>query len=808
MQELLLSACDAQPTVIIVDELQRADAESLALLATLATEAANHALLLVVSAERQVSPSDAYLNIRAQGRVLELEPLRLPELQELTANVFGGAANSQRLAQWLHEQTGGNPGSCMSLMRILVQRGLIRYTAGTFTLPHDVGPEVTLADPGAALRARLQGLSASAREVALALSLQEVPTTLELLTRTLGLETRPVVLALEQLSARGIACLSEGLATLVSASWKEALASSMDEPARSALHLRFARAMLADSAALTGRARMQAGVHLLKAGEEQEAVTLLTSGMRHDWIAEAPPVAMLETILELWRKQGRTDEHCLHALVPLVRGGFYGEMEAQRRHFDRTLHALANVCGVTLMARLAPYLGAKLALMVGLVGAGLRTAFTPKDLRFGTLKDNLAALLTCVATSIAAFASALEPRRCAEILAVLAPLRALGPGSVAVVFLDFCQASIDLGSGRFGASRALYEKLLEQLKRPLSGLDPRDQEALRHGVLHGLAQGMVMAADPEAIRVADELERAHMFYAPHAQNVKMGYYGYRGETDRCEIHRKRGEVLALRGGISWSSVVVMALRSAYVSMEVSDPVALVRISAELERLSSVAPNSLLYRDAVRACLELLRGRPQAAAGLYERLFAHPNVDCMVVRCLDRTFYAKALSALGRHAEAKRVCEQALAELDPLDPIYIRKFAMQQLALVDAALGDTAGAARALDAIIETLAPYNNPLWSGGAHRDRAKVALFALDRADFDKHARAMEEHFKATRNPALIQQCELLQSAAALTAAGTQALDDAAIAFESHQARLSSAEANGGFETELSVATVNERAG
>jgi tetratricopeptide (TPR) repeat protein len=505
-------------------------------------------------------------------------------------------------------------------------------------------------------------------------------------------------------------------------------------------------------------------------------------------------------------KQGRRDEHCLHVLVPLVRGGFFGEMEAQRRHFDRTLRALANVSGVTSMARLAPYLGAKLALIVGLVGAGFRTAFTPKDLRYGTLKENIAALLTCVATSIAAFASAAEPKRCLEILAVLAPLRAFGPGSVAVVFLDFYQASIDLGSGNFGASRALFEKLLEDLKRPLDGLDPRDHEALRHGVLHGLAQGMVMAADPQAIRVADELEQAHMFYAPHAQNVKMGYYGYRGEIDRSEQHRKRGEMLALRGGISWSSVIVMTLRSAYISMEVSDPVALVRICADFERLSSIAPNVLLYRDAVRACLELLRGRPQRAVELYEQLFANPNVDCMVARSLDRAYYAKALSALGRHAEAKRVCQEALAALQPLDPIYCRKLLMQQQALADAGLGDIDGAARALDAIIETLAPYNNPLWSGGAHRDRAKVALFAHDRAAFDKHAQAMQQHFQATRNPALIQQCELLQSAALSVAVGTQALDDAAIAFETDQARLVS-QTLSGFETEASDEPANDRA-
>ncbi|HKO92994.1 MAG TPA: serine/threonine-protein kinase, partial [Polyangiaceae bacterium] len=58
MQKLLLSACDRHPTAILVDDLQRADAESLALLAALAAEVPRHSLLLVVSVDKRVAASD------------------------------------------------------------------------------------------------------------------------------------------------------------------------------------------------------------------------------------------------------------------------------------------------------------------------------------------------------------------------------------------------------------------------------------------------------------------------------------------------------------------------------------------------------------------------------------------------------------------------------------------------------------------------------------------------------------------------------------------------------------------------------
>ena len=69
-----------------------------------------------------------------------------------------------------------------------------------------------------------------------------------------------------------------------------------------------------------------------------------------------------------------------------------------------------------------------------------------------------------------------------------------------------------------------------------------------------------------------------------------------------------------------------------------------------------------------------------------------------------------------------------------------------------------------------------------------------------------MQKYFQSTRNPALIQQCELLQSAAALQSRGTLALDDAAIAFETDQARLVSASTLSSFETEaLSTEPAND---
>jgi tetratricopeptide (TPR) repeat protein len=245
----------------------------------------------------------------------------------------------------------------------------------------------------------------------------------------------------------------------------------------------------------------------------------------------------------------------------------------------------------------------------------------------------------------------------------------------------------------------------------------------------------------------------------------------------------------------------MTVRSAYMALQTSDMAALSRAPTELGQLATIAPKLALYRDAMLAALELLRGKPERARQAYEQLFSLPEAEFMMAHWADRTMYARALSALGQHAEARAVCEALLAKVGPDEVIYVRKGAIQQLALALAAGGEIEAATQQLDSLIARLAPYDNPLWSGTAQRERAKVALFAEDQAGFERHARAMTEHYQSTRNPALIQQCDLLYAAAKAQTRGVRqsaALNEAALAFETHQSRVVTSADMDRFETEM----------
>src|SRR5690349_21253746 len=114
------------------------------------------------------------------------------------------------------------------------------------------------------------------------------------------------------------------------------------------------------------------------------------------------------------------------------------------------------------------------------------------------------------------------------------PLRGFGPDSAPYWSIEFCLATADAGAARYASARARYLRLLERFKRPVKGMNEEIHLQFNQGILHGLAQSLVADADPKCLQLAEELENAHMFFAPHANVVRMGYHGYRGDMEQAD----------------------------------------------------------------------------------------------------------------------------------------------------------------------------------------------------------------------------------------------------------------------------------
>ncbi|MCY1077579.1 trifunctional serine/threonine-protein kinase/ATP-binding protein/sensor histidine kinase [Archangium lansingense] len=136
-------ATSEHPLVLFLDDLQWADGASLQLIKHLLTHPETPPVLLIGAyRDNEVSPSHPLVHsleeLRKAGvqlTELQLEPLRMEELQQLVADTLPGADEGliQPLSALVLEKTGGNPFFVLQFMRTLHQDGLlVRTPQGTW----------------------------------------------------------------------------------------------------------------------------------------------------------------------------------------------------------------------------------------------------------------------------------------------------------------------------------------------------------------------------------------------------------------------------------------------------------------------------------------------------------------------------------------------------------------------------------------------------------------------------------------------------------------------------------------------------
>jgi tetratricopeptide (TPR) repeat protein len=765
MQHCLLELSRLNPLVITIDDVHRADAESLGLLASLAHAARENSLLLLTSAasEELNCGTPGLAKLSQIARHVWLSTLQEGSIAALVTAIFGAVPNATRLARWLYAQSEGNPQRAVDLLRLLLQRGLVRYRGGLFSLPYDVSTQLDTSDLGRVPLWRLEALGAPARSVAQLLSIEEEALGLDVLSAALDLEGARFFGAVAELLERGIARKADGCLELSSRPLRSAAESTLTPALRCALHLRLARTILAHECSV--ERRIMAGFHLLKGGlRDQGADTLSAAAMEISYRAEgiAKAVPALEQALEVYQAQGRSDLACVRLLVPLTVAGFYGDPRLSVRYLERTYRALLSISGTTLAARLGPFLGAKLALLLGLAYSYVRFLCTPRALRMPHFRQVLSALFAVASAGTAAMTSAYEQDRTLGIIARLAPFAALGVNSGASAVRELCRGLAEIMLSAQADCAARMRHLAERLSGPgkLIGLDDEIREQMLLGAVYVQGVSEVYAGNPVVLELAAQLEASGRAFArPRAALLRMCHYGFRGEQALAEEQRGTVEVLALLGGTSWSAMSAAAIRQLLTYQWTRDSVGLLRVVSELENLAVIAPALDTHRELAQAFLELLRGRPARALAVYERVLDAPRTHPVVNWQSEAAYRAQALNALGRPAEARQVCLAVIQETRDIDRRmrFLYQPALQELAISEALLGHVSEAGARLEALLDELAVLDNALLRGAVHRDRGRVALLAGDAAGFELHLRKMNDYFRATQNPCLVQQCEQL---------------------------------------------------
>ena len=232
--------CAAQPTVLVIDDLQWADQASVGLWERLA-RSARHRPLLLIGMMRPVPQREDLLALRHTSELaarLQLEGLTGPAVTDLVTALAGGKPAGELLQ--LADGAGGNPLYVTELLDALTRgAGLTITDAGVAELTGDSAPD-SLSE---AIADRLRFVPGWVRQVLRAAALLGVDFTVSDLSTVLGRSVVQLVAAVDEACAAGVLIESGNGLAFRHPLIRTALYEEMPTSVRAAWHREAARAL-------------------------------------------------------------------------------------------------------------------------------------------------------------------------------------------------------------------------------------------------------------------------------------------------------------------------------------------------------------------------------------------------------------------------------------------------------------------------------------------------------------------------------------------------------------------------------------
>lgn len=772
-------ACREGPLLLAIDNLELCDDASRALFASLPRACEGLPLAIVVSAAtRDAVPATL---LRA-GEPLVLQPLTAAEHAQLARSIFGDAPHLMRTCEWLYERSDGRPLHSIEMMHQLFRRGQIRYEDGLWLLPTEQ-PEIELpASLEGLLSVRLAGLSKPARALAEAMAVQRRSVRRE---RALALADGEIDAPLEALDelvdARVVAEDSEGY-RFCHGALAELLRAGTDEGRKRALHRRCAVLELERAAAGNSvQAQVEAGWHLLEAGDDEQGADLLaelafgTVGLRlmlADAMALAPT---FEVALKIYERLGRSLTERMPLLAALAHAGYYEDLRWAERYGDEALLAVEEVTGLNLARKLRPWLGQSLSLACALAVAAVRLRFRLRNRRRYGIKETLVSLFGVVTCLTGCAAMTLNPERAAALARRLEMFRHLPARLTPVGIAEFCESLAELSRDTPSLAVGKWDQLLSRFrnKRYYPTL-PDDARPLYVGGLLFAKGALCSFKDsPEALEAADALDQLGLrLYSMVASQIRVLYYTNRGAMTEAEHHRRELEMYAIQIG-SASQVEIWSPAAMLVPYGIfGDMLAARRMADRLSSLSDAHPHLRMYAHLAIAAYEGARALQVPSSG-DERsrlLDIRDGLTSIVGERPPRDFIgwgatlgicANVLNWSGLHAEALWHANYALEHIPPEDLRYTTLYLGCELehAVAIAALGDVAAGRRELEELLARCRDSDNPITHGRIHEAFARIAAVAKDWPVHAHHTAQTRKWFQQVEVPALIARVDALEA-------------------------------------------------
>jgi len=761
--------------VLAVDDIHLADEASVAWLAGLAEDAGSHRLLVVTTSRTARMAESVGRALSSRSEHVHLEPLRSRDTADLLRAIFGHGPSLARCAEWLHAASAGSPLYCIELVRALLAANVIRYADGVWMLPI-VRPDIPLPTGLAeALAERCSRLSTVARQLAEGISVQ--PRGLsshrcEELAVRMGISG--VHALLTELVQEGVLVEEADCFRVSSGALRDALLSGTSTAHKQRLHRRHAEMLLAGGAHRDPFTVLEAAHQLMLAGEPARGAELVsevgekdafnaTGDYHHLW------TPMVAESLRMDRAHGRSIYVQIPKLAFLCSAAYTADFHLASEFGEMAIAAFDRVTGMGAARKLRPWLGGKLSFAVGIVVGLVRFAIhKPRNLKyeFGMLIPWFINSVTALCGMATILLDLEAVRRYAKLLEVF---EGFAERWAPVGSLRFCQGLEMTLLDDHARSVACWSTLASNFEDATCYSDLPDIARSEYlggaWFLRGVSEGY--KANDDVLLCAEKLEATGLaLHRIMAKQLLAAYHANRGEITQSALYQQHVELHAIQFGSAWQVEVWGPTTMSIVHVCMSDVMGLKRMSDRLQVLSRDIPSLTRHATLVRAGYQLVLGDVESSAAGYASVLDDLGPEPFHGSMAYHAFWAAALNLLGRHAEAKAVCERPRRRQDASHTAFamLTTWVDIEWAVASIGLGDPQAATARLDACLTAAEGESSPLIRGSLHHARARTALALGSEASFTHHQAETLRWFSQTRAEVLMSRYEQL-AALALTA-------------------------------------------
>jgi tetratricopeptide (TPR) repeat protein len=756
--------------VLAVDNVHRADAASLGVLARLALRISERHLLLLTSCDQAAlahAPPALEQLVQPASRI-ELPALEPAHTHELLDSLFGGVPGLDAAAGWLHELSLGSPQSCMQYAQFLVDRGIARYDGGQWHLPENLRAHGLPSTLGAMFEARAAALSPDAHALALGLALArdesrsawqpETHVRLDAFPKLLGdgADGLRTFTALDELLHEGVVQQRDTHYVLAQRAMVDALLRTTDEAERKRAHLRVADVF--DDSYL---GRIRCARELQRAGEDRGACELLVEaanerqrsgvydfgGMRLSLIAECTLRA-----LEYWQANAGTplDGIVLRRILALSCSIYdWGLIEVADAH----LLQLCRDSGMAFFAETDASQPDLQRVIECLKRAQQKYEATPATERGLPPGDAVRDLVACAMPLASALCHIHDATRLRTLRELIMPLRSLAP--VLDTLIEFCVLSGDRATGR-----EIGDRQLLQVERLLAAHEVH--EILRRGgaavYSHIQAVDDTRRGDPRALESMTRMVEAgmseDMFLVVHGR-----WLGHAFRGDAAAAQRFYKQVEAITEDDVWRRKAFLFVEAQLFAL-IGDLAGLKRVAEAIGDLAPRFPGWRPWLAFTRAAMHRLRGELEAARAELDLALSEARPGEHRAFIVAAPAHAELLLQIGDAEGGLREAEGILEQVRALSLDASAEVAAERIrALCENALGRSEAARASIErAIARAVELGFGGLPLAQLHEAHARIWLDAGEaeqcREELDELYRAIE-HADA---PALVTAYEALR--------------------------------------------------